>query len=139
MAYSQADIFKMADELVSEAIDAAKYSYSPYSKCQVGAALLCQDGSIVKGCNVENGSYGDTICAERCAIFKAVSEGKREFAAIAIVGIVGGKLEGTFPPCGMCRQVMAEFCTGDFVIVLGHKDGYEIHTLDELYPLRFEL
>ena len=138
MAYSESEIFKMAEDLVARADEASKMAYAPYSHCSVGAALLCDDGSIYSGCNVENGSYSATICAERCAVFKAVSEGKKDFSAIAIVGRIDGKLDNIFPPCGMCRQVLSEFCDGDFKFILGHANGFEIHTFDELYPLRFD-
>ena len=100
--------------LMEEALKARKAAYAPYSGFQVGAVLLCADGSIYTGCNVENSSYGAACCAERTAFFKAVSEGKRSFRAIAVVG---GKKDGevleSCPPCGICRQVMREFCSSD--------------------------
>lgn len=125
--------------LMGEALKARKAAYAPYSEFQVGAALLCSDGSIYTGCNVENASYGASNCAERTAFFKAVSEGKKSFRAIAIVG---GKKDAGYlepcPPCGICRQVMQEFCSGDFVIVLGSDSvNYELHTLREMFALPF--
>ena len=106
----------------------------------MGAALLCADGSIYTGCNVENSSYGAACCAERTAFFKAVSEGKRSFRAIAVVG--GKKDEEVLevcPPCGICRQVMREFCGSDFAVVLGRSSlDYDIYTLEQLFPLPFD-
>lgn len=125
--------------LMQEAAKAREMAYAPYSGFLVGAALLCADGSIYCGCNVENASYGASNCAERTAIFKAVSEGKRSFRAIAIVG--GPKEKGvqkSCPPCGICRQVMQEFCGDDFVIVLGQSEAdYQLYTLREILPLPF--
>lgn len=126
-------------ELMQCAIEARKQSYSPYSKYQVGAALLSEDGTIYCGCNVENAAYSPGICAERTAFVKAVSEGKREFRAIAIVGgPAGGALE-VAPPCGVCRQVMMEFCNpAAFEIILGTSaDAYQVYALEELLPLGF--
>jgi cytidine deaminase len=125
--------------LIDHAIDAMNNSYAPYSGYTVGAALLTDGGSVYTGCNIENSSYTPTVCAERVAIFKAVSDGCRDFAAMAIVGGKEGKLEGIFPPCGVCRQVMSEFCNSDrFSVILGKKGGeYEIYTLSELFPLNF--
>ena len=123
--------------LMNEALEARKNSYSPYSHFCVGAALLTKGGKVYKGCNIENAAYTPTNCAERTAIFKAVSEGEREFEAIAIVGGRAGE-EGTFcAPCGVCRQVIAEFCDKDFKIVLGDKNGVEVYTLETLLPLSF--
>lgn len=124
-------------ELLNEAMEARKMSYSPYSGFKVGAALLCKDGSIVTGCNIENRAYGPTVCAERTAFFKAVSEGKREFQAIAIVG---GKEEAEMCyPCGVCRQVMGEFCNPEsFEVVCGIPGKeIEIYKLKELLPKMF--
>lgn len=101
-------------KLIEGAFEAKKYSYSPYSKFPVGAALLAKDGSIIKGANVENASYGGTICAERTAIVKAVSEGIREFIGLAVVTNVGSAIS----PCGICRQVIREFCSLDMPILL---------------------
>ena len=125
------------EQLASLAMEAMEKAYSPYSDYKVGAALLCKDGSVYTGCNVENASFSATNCAERTAFFKAVSEGKREFSAIAICGGKEGVIEGLFPPCGVCRQVMREFCEDDFEIYLVMKDGIETYTLEELLPLSF--
>lgn len=125
------------EQLVSLAKDAMGKAYSPYSGYKVGAALLCKDGSVYTGCNVENASFSATNCAERTAFFKAVSEGKREFSAIAICGGKDGVIEGMFPPCGVCRQVMREFCEDDFAIYLVTKDGIESYTLGQLLPVSF--
>lgn len=126
-------------DLITGALEARTFSYSPYSQYQVGAALLCKDGTIYTGCNIENAGYGPTNCAERTAIFKAVSEGKKEFSAIAVVGgKAGEEIDGYAYPCGVCRQVMAEFCHGDFTIfVAKSKAEYRTHTLGELLPERF--
>ena len=107
-------------ELIRRAFEAQKKAYAPYSHFQVGAALLCMDGEIFEGCNIENAAYGATNCAERTAFFKAVSEGKREFKSIAIVGKPESAEEFEYcAPCGICRQVMAEFCdTQNFEIIL---------------------
>ena len=122
--------------LLSMAADAMQYSYSPYSHFKVGAALLCNDGSVYTGANIENGAYSATVCAERTAFFKAISEGKKQFVKIAIVG---GNIEKPCYPCGVCRQVMSEFCDENFEILL-LKDGEIIkHTLSELLPHSFKL
>lgn len=125
-------------ELICLAKKAAENAYVPYSHYTVGAALLTKDGRVYTGCNIENAAYGPTNCAERTAFFKAVSEGEREFSKIAVVG--GKELNFTdyFAPCGVCRQVMREFCSDDFVILLG-KNGeeYKSTTLAELLPLSF--
>lgn len=125
------------EQLVSMAKEAMMNAYSPYSGYKVGAALLCKDGSVYTGCNIENAGYSATNCAERTAFFKAVSEGKREFTAIAICGGKDGIIEGKFPPCGVCRQVMQEFCEDEFLIYLASKDGIETYTLKELLPMSF--
>lgn len=125
------------EQLASLAKSAMEKAYSPYSNYKVGAALLCKDGSVFTGCNVENASFSATNCAERTAFFKAVSEGKRGFSAIAICGGKGGDIEGLFPPCGVCRQVMKEFCDDDFKIYLLTKEGIETYTLGELLPVSF--
>ncbi len=121
-------------ELMENAIEARENAYAPYSGFKVGAALLTKSGRIYRGCNIENGAYGDTVCAERTAFFKAISEGEREFEAIAVAG---GK-EDCFP-CGSCRQVMSEFCKSDFKIVVGSPRDYKIYTLGELLPMGFKL
>ena len=125
---------KLYKELFEHAVKAAEHSYSPYSQFKVGAALLCSDGSIYTGCNIENSSFSLTNCAERTAFFKAISDGKKEFEAIAIAG---GHVNMNEPcyPCGACRQVMAEFCHNDFKIVLFDK----ILTLSEILPYGFKL
>ena len=128
------------DKLMELAIDAMGHSYSPYSGYKVGAALLCADGTVYQGCNVENASYSPTICAERTAIFKAVYDGKRDFTAIAVCGGKDGKITGQFPPCGVCRQVMREFCKNDFLIYLHNADGgIDSFTLADLLPQSFSL
>ncbi|MBR3920967.1 MAG: cytidine deaminase, partial [Oscillospiraceae bacterium] len=112
--------------------------YAPYSQFLVGAALLCTDGTLYTGCNIENISYSGTVCAERTAIFKAVSDGKREFSKIAIVGGKKGETISAYP-CGICRQVMAEFCKADFkVIVAKSEEDYEEFSLSELLPKSFD-
>ena len=125
------------EKLCELAKQAMTRSYSPYSGYKVGAALLCKDGTVYTGCNVENASYTPTICAERTAIFKAVSEGNREFAAIAICGGKDGVIAGLFPPCGVCRQVMREFCADDFKVYMITPEGYEETTLAQLLPFSF--
>jgi len=125
-------------DLVKLAVHARERSYSPYSKFKVGAALLAKNGRVYTGCNIESASYTPTNCAERTAFFKAVSEGVMEFEAIAVVG---GLEEGNFDlcyPCGVCRQVMAEFCDSDFRIIMADED-YNMHicSLDEILPYRF--
>lgn len=123
------------EKLVSMALDAMQRAYAPYSGYKVGAALLCKDGSVVCGANIENAAYGPSNCAERTAIFTAVFEGKRDFAAIAVVGGKDGIASDYFPPCGVCRQVMAEFCDPkEFRVLLVHSEGYEERTLDMLLP-----
>ena len=126
------------EELIALAKDAMTRAYAPYSGFKVGAALLCKDGSVYQGCNIENAAFSPTVCAERTAIFKAVSEGKREFAAIAVCGGKDGVITGLFPPCGVCRQVMAEFCGADFPVYLaGANNAWEKKPLSELLPLSF--
>jgi cytidine deaminase len=124
----------MTDEkLVALAKEAMKNAYAPYSKFQVGAALLAKDGRVFTGCNVENASYGATNCAERTAIFKAVSEGYREFDAIAIVASSGDFAS----PCGICRQVLAEFMPEGKVILDSDEKGMVTYSVRELLPLGF--
>ena len=119
--------------------EAMQHSYSPYSHYKVGAALLCADGTIYEGCNIENAAYSPSVCAERTAIFKAVFDGKRDFTAIAICGGENGMIAGPFPPCGVCRQVMREFCKDDFKIFLTDGDGWRSNTLAELLPCSFSV
>lgn len=129
----------MVEKLIDTAIEQLKFSYTPYSNFKVGAALLTKSGKIYTGCNIENASYTPTNCAERTAFFKAVSEGVRDFQAICIVGGKNGKLTEYTAPCGVCRQVMMEFCNPKtFQIMLAvDKERYEIYTLEELMPLGF--
>ena len=129
----------MVEKLIDTAIEQLKFSYTPYSNFKVGAALLAENGEIYTGCNIENASYTPTNCAERTAFFKAVSEGVHDFQAICIVGGKEGKLTEYTAPCGVCRQVMMEFCDPEtFQIILAvDKDQYDIFTLNELLPLGF--
>ena len=130
----------LIEKLIKKAIEMLNFSYAPYSNFHVGAVLLTSEGKIYTGCNIENAAYGPSNCAERTAIFKAVSEGKKEFEAIAIVGGKNGKIENFCPPCGVCRQVLAEFCKKDFEIVLAKsKNEYKIMTLEQLLPESFSL
>lgn len=126
-------------ELVNLAKEARSHAYVPYSGFSVGAALLCKDGKIYQGCNIENAAFGPTICAERTAFFKAVYDGERDFEAIAVVGgRAGEEITGLFPPCGVCRQVMREFCDLDFKLYLGRENGaFETMTLGEMLPMSF--
>ena len=127
-------------ELIRKALEVRQKAYAPYSGFMVGAALLCKDGRIFTGCNIENASYGATNCAERTAFLKAVSEGYREFTAIAIAG---GRKEAQSleycAPCGICRQVMSEFCDSDaFLVILPRsEEDYKSYTLGQLLPLGF--
>lgn len=124
--------------LAKLAAESAKAAYSPYSGFKVGAALLCTDGTVYTGCNIENSAYSATVCAERVAFFKAVSDGKTEFEAIAVAGGKDAVIDGICPPCGVCRQVMAEFCDSKrFKVLLVKKDGFEEYSLEELLPLSF--
>ena len=127
--------------LALAAIDAMKKSYSPYSNFTVGAALLTKDGKVYTGANIENASYTPTICAERNAIFTAVHNGERDFEAIAIVGGHKGEITGVTAPCGVCRQVMSEFCSPDFkvIMVTSHEGDYVEETLGDLLPYTFKL
>lgn len=124
-------------ELMVAANEARKFAYTPYSHFKVGAALLTKSGKLYMGCNIENSSYTPTVCAERTAVFKAVSEGESDFAVIAVVG---GKEENPLEfcsPCGVCRQVLAEFCGEDFRILLGNPDKFQSYTVDEILPFSF--
>ena len=125
--------------LMQYAIDAMDRAYAPYSHYQVGAALLCADGAVYQGCNIENASYSPTICAERTAFAKAVSEGQREFVAIAICGGMNGNITSLCTPCGVCRQVMREFCADDFAVYMAKPEGIETRTLAQLLPDSFQL
>ena len=130
----------LIEKLIKKAIEMLNFSYVPYSNFHVGAALLTSEGEIYTGCNIENAAYGTSNCAERTAIFKAVSEGKKNFEAIAVVGGKNGKIEDFCPPCGVCRQVLAEFCKKDFKIILAKStDEYKIMTLEQLLPESFSL
>lgn len=124
--------------LLTQAIQAMGKSYSPYSGCKVGAALLTKNGKVYTGTNIENAAFSPTVCAERVAFFKAISEGEAEFTAIAVVGGKNGKINGIFAPCGVCRQVMREFCDDDFKIIMGINEAeYKTITLSELLPISF--
>lgn len=131
-----------ASELLKEAEKARENAYAPYSHYKVGACLLSKSGKIYYGCNIENSAFGPSVCAERCAIFKAVSENCKDFEAIAIVG---GEENCSYEelkpayPCGVCRQVMSEFCQKDFKIYCGTSEKPEIYTLEELLPKSFAL
>ena len=126
-------------ELIQYAIEARKQAYTPYSHFQVGAALLAEDGTVYGGCNVENAAYTPTNCAERTAFFKAVSEGKRKFTAIAIVAAPEGASLRKTAPCGVCRQVMMEFCDPESfrIISAASPEDYEVYTLAQLMPMGF--
>ena len=126
------------ERMIHLAMDMYRESYAPYSRFHVGAALLTKDGRIYTGCNVENAAYPLCTCAERAAFAKAVSEGAHTFSAIAICGGSEGRELQYCPPCGVCRQVMSEFCTGDFLIYLAKSAAdYEVYTLDDIMPMRF--
>lgn len=122
------------------AVAARTTSYTPYSNFAVGAALLCDDGTVYTGCNIENAAFTPTVCAERTAFFKAVSEGKRAFHAIAVAGGRAGEPpDELISPCGVCRQVMMEFCGGQsFDIVLGNSaENTQVYRLEDILPLAF--
>ena len=121
-------------DLIKKAMEASENSYSPYSNYKVGAALLTKNGKIFTGANIENASYSPTVCAERVAIFKAISEGEKDFSAIAVYG------KGLAYPCGVCRQVLSEFCKEDFkILIVKDEENYIEHTLGELLPKSFKL
>ena len=127
-------------ELFRMAVKASENAYVPFSNFHVGAALLTKDGKIYTGCNIENAAYSPSVCAERTAVFKAVSEGNREFSSIAVTGGPDGKIEGSFPPCGVCRQVLAEFCAPEMPVYLVESDAplrFKTMTLGELLPESF--
>jgi len=125
--------------LIREAIEGMEQAYAPYSNNYVGAALLTTTDKIYRGCNVENAAYGPTNCAERTAVFKAISEGEREFAAIAIVGGKKGIIRDFMPPCGVCRQVLREFVDPkSFLVILARsEEDYMVYSLESLLPLSF--
>lgn len=126
--------------LVKKANEAREKSYCPYSGFAVGAALLCADGTVYTGANIENASYTPTVCAERVAFFQAVHNGHFEFSAIAIVGGKKGcEIDTLCTPCGVCRQIMSEFCKGDFKIILSDGKTDSVFTLDDMLPHRFSL
>lgn len=127
------------ENLIGQAMKAREYSYSPYSGFSVGAALLCKNGQTFRGCNIENTAFGPSNCAERTAFFKAVSEGNRDFCAIAIVGgKTGEELKNLTFPCGVCRQVMAEFCKPDFLVIVAKSEKeYKVYPLQEILPHGF--
>lgn len=125
--------------LCQKAMNALENSYAPYSNCKVGAALLCKNGNIYTGCNIENASFSPTLCAERTAFAKAISEGDTDFVGIAVAGKKGDTLTA-FTPCGVCRQVMSEFCDSDFkILVVTGKDTFNEYTLSEILPNSFSL
>ena len=125
-------------ELMQLAEEARQFSYSPYSHFAVGAALLTSGGKVYTGCNVENAGYTATNCAERTAVFKAVSEGERDFAAIAVIGGPAGEKGKFCAPCGVCRQVLREFCEPEtFRVLLGTTDEVQAYTLADLFPTSF--
>lgn len=125
-------------ELIHLAKKAMQQAYVPYSGYKVGAALLTKQGKVYPGCNVENAAYGPSNCAERTAFFTAICAGEREFEAIAVVGGKDGVVTDIFPPCGVCRQVMQEFCDRDFMIYMGRgDDSYEAVRLEQLLPYGF--
>ena len=125
------DLFILAKE-------AMKNSYAPYSNYNVGAALICKNGNVYKGCNIENASYSLTNCAERTALFSAIANGEKEFAAICIVGGKNGEINDYAMPCGACRQALAEFCNEDFKVYIGiDEDNIKEYTLNQLLPYSF--
>ena len=127
------------EELIGNAMTAMKNAYAPYSGFMVGAALLAESGKVYYGCNVENASYGVTTCAERSAFCTGVAQGEKVFRAIAIVGGQGGRVEKYCTPCGICRQVMSEFCTDDFEIYLYNGVEIKEYKLAEIMPMNFSL
>lgn len=126
--------------LCKAALAAMEYAYAPYSGYTVGTALLAADGRVFSGCNIENAAFTPTVCAERTALFKAVSEGARNFVMLAVAGGKGGAVTGVFPPCGVCRQALSEFCKPEMpVLLVSGADSYEKTTLGALLPLAFSL
>ena len=130
---------KQLEEIARVCLEARKNAYAPYSHFAVGAALLCSDGTIFPGCNVENASFGATNCAERTAVFQAISNGKRDFLAIAIAGGTDGYEPKDYVfPCGVCRQVLREFCDRDFLVCMVKSiDDRKVFRLEELLPHGF--
>lgn len=128
-------------ELIKKALEMRSFSYVPYSGFAVGAALLAKNGTVYTGCNIENAAYGATICAERTAVFKAVSEGVKSFEAIVIVGAPKGEEPSEeCPPCGTCRQVLSEFADKDFSVILAvDEEHYHIYSMEEMLPHSFSL
>ena len=126
------------EQLIAMAKEAMTHAYVPYSGYKVGAALLCADGSVYCGCNIENAAYGPTNCAERTAIFQAVYDGYRDFEAIAVCGGPQGQIKDYCPPCGVCRQVLREFGRDDLrVVLVGPEDKLDVCTLADLLPKSF--
>jgi cytidine deaminase len=126
-------------ELVLKAIESMKNSYSPYSDFKVGAALLTESGKVYTGCNIENVAFGPTVCAERVAFFKAISENEKNFLKIAVVGGKNGIISSSTPPCGVCRQVMREFCSDDFeILIVKENENYDKVLLKDLLPHSFK-
>ena len=124
-------------KLMEIAVKAREMSYSPYSNFRVGAALLGKSGKVYTGCNVENAGYTPTNCAERTALFKAISEGEHDFSAIAIVGGLGENISEFCAPCGVCRQALSEFCDKDFRFILGNPKEIKVLTMEEIMPYSF--
>lgn len=138
MSLSESKIF----ELIERAKKARMFSFSPYSSFSVGAALLCKDGGIFTGCNIESEVFSPSICAERTALFKAISEGQKEFLAIAVVGGKSdeNKVQKFCPPCGVCRQILSEFCNEEsFEVILYDGKNYRLFKLSDLLPERFKI
>ena len=129
----------MKETLLKQAKNALQNAYAPYSVFRVAAALECADGSIFTGVNIENASYGATLCAERSAFAAAITQGKRDFVRILIIGGKGGEITDFCPPCGICRQVMGEFCKKEFEIILYDGKDYRTYTLAQLLPEGFTL
>lgn len=124
-------------ELMEKAEKARRFSYAPYSHFNVGAALLAKNGKVFTGCNIENATFTPTVCAERTAFFKAISEGVDKFEALAIAGGKEGEAPSFCAPCGVCRQVMAEFCDENFRLVLGTSENFGVYGLDDILPFAF--
>lgn len=126
-------------ELMQAAENARKSAYAPYSDFRVGAALLAASGKVYVGCNIENSSFSPTVCAERVAFFEAIKNGEREFVAIAVTGGKANDNPSFCAPCGVCRQVMAEFCHEDFRILLGNAEDFKEYSMASLLPFSFSL